>query len=68
MSQAGYGLGVWRRADVDPSEYYVGKDQQKLYLHRTLDNRAISPAYLRQQIDYFCPNIKDTSKSWEFTK
>lgn len=54
--------------DVDPSSFYVSKSNQKLYLHRTLDNRAISAAYLRQQVDYFCSNIRETQKAWEFTK
>jgi hypothetical protein len=54
--------------DVDPSAFYVDKQTQKLYLHRTLDNRGITPAILRGQIEAFCSNTKDTGKLWEFTK
>jgi hypothetical protein len=55
-------------ADTDPSHFYFDKDQKKLYLHRVLDNRSITPAFLRQQIDAFCGNIHDTSADWAFTK
>ena len=54
--------------EMDPSAFYVSKTNQKLYIHRVMDNRAISSAYLRQQVDNFCANIKDTQKYWSFTK
>jgi len=54
--------------DIDPSTLYVDKDKSKLYMHRTLDNRAITPAYVRQQLTSFCNNIKDTSDDWSFVK
>jgi hypothetical protein len=54
--------------DIDPSFFYVDKDQKKLYMHRVLDNRAITPSYIRQQTDNFCGNIKETSDAWKFTK
>lgn len=54
--------------EVDPSTFYVAKSNQKLYIHRTMDNRALTPAYFRQQVDYFCTNMKDTQKLWDFTK
>lgn len=57
-----------KNADVDPSAFYFDKDQKKLYLHRSLDNRSISPAFLRSQIDNFCSNIHDTEDSWNFVK
>jgi len=53
---------------IDPSFFFFDKDSKKLYLHRVLDNRAITPAYIRQQTDNFCTNIKDTADSWKFTK
>lgn len=64
---------TWRKLledneDTDPSHFYFDKDQKKLYLHRVLDNRSISPAFLRQQVDNFCGNIHDTSSDWAFTK
>lgn len=54
--------------EIDPSTFYVSKANQKLYIHRVMDNRAISSAYLRQQVDNFCANIRDTQKYWGFTK
>lgn len=54
--------------DTDPTVFYFDKDQKKLYLHRVLDNRSISAAFLRTQIDNFCSNIHDTNEDWKFTK
>lgn len=54
--------------DVDPSAFYVDRQQKKLYLHRSIDNRAITPAFLREQIDAFCGNVKSTAELWKFTK
>jgi hypothetical protein len=69
----GVGADKWKalliaNSDIDPSFFYFDKDQKKVYLHRVLDNRAVTAAYLRQQIDNFCTNIKDTSDAWSFTK
>jgi len=54
--------------DIDPSFFYFDATQKKLYLHRSLDNRAIDPAFLRKQIDAFCDNMTATSDTWKFTK
>ncbi len=54
--------------DIDPSCFYFDKDQKKLYLHRTFDNRSVTPDFLRKQIDYFGDNIKNTADLWKFTK
>lgn len=54
--------------DIDPSAFYFDATQKKLYLHRSLDNRGITPAILRQQIENFCGNMVDTSTLWSFTK
>ena len=55
-------------ADIDPSAFYFDATQKKLYLHRSLDNRGITPAILRQQVENFCGNMVDTSALWSFTK
>ena len=57
-----------KNSDIDPSDFYYNKDQKKLYLHRVLDNRALTPEILRTQIDNFCSNIHDTADDWKFTK
>jgi hypothetical protein len=54
--------------DIDPSAFYYDKDQKKLYLHRSFDNRAVSPAILKREIDNFCANIRKTADLWKFTK
>ena len=54
--------------DIDPSDFYFDKNVKKVYLHRTLDNRAITPAYLRDQVQHFTDNIHDTADLWDFTK
>jgi len=54
--------------DIDPSAFYFDATQKKLYLHRSMDNRGLTPAILRQQIENFCGNMVDTAKLWDFTK
>ena len=54
--------------DIDPSNFYYDKDQKKLYLHRTFDNRDLTAAILRKQLDSFCANVRATEKLWNFTK
>jgi hypothetical protein len=54
--------------DIDPSAFYFDKTQKKLYLHRSFDNRTITPAVLRKEIDNFASNIRQTEKLWKFTK
>jgi hypothetical protein len=54
--------------DIDPSAFYFDKDQKKLYLHRSVDKRSIEPAFMRQQIDLFCGNVRGTEALWKFTK
>lgn len=53
--------------NIDPSFFSFDKPTKKLYIHHALDNRSLTPAYLRQQVDGFCANIKDTADSWKFT-
>jgi hypothetical protein len=54
--------------EIDPSAFYVDKDQKALCMHRVVDNRSITPAYLRQQTDNFCTNLRSTSDSWQFVR
>jgi len=54
--------------DIDPSSFNFNADQKKLYLHRVLDNRSVTAAFLRTQIDNFCDNIKKTADLWKWTK
>ena len=54
--------------NIGPSCFYFDKQAKKLYMHRVLDNRAITSAYIRQQTDEFCANIRETSTTWSFKK
>ena len=54
--------------EIEPTTFYFDKDQKKLYLHRVSDNRGVTPAILRQEIDRFCKHIRDTGDLWKFTK
>ncbi|MBZ5533701.1 MAG: hypothetical protein LAO20_19905 [Acidobacteriia bacterium] len=54
--------------DIEPSFFYFDAKTKKLYLHRVLDNRAITPAFLRGQIENFVGNMKSTADLWKFTK
>jgi hypothetical protein len=54
--------------DIDPSTFYFDNQQKKLFLHRTFDNRALTPAFLRGQIENFVANIKSTADLWKFAK
>ena len=57
-----------RNGDLDPSAFYYDKDQKKLYLHRSFDNRNVSPAILRKEIENFASNVRSSSDLWKFTK
>lgn len=54
--------------EIDPSSFNFDKDQKKVYIHRVLENRALTPAYVRQQIENFTANIKDSAEFWKFVK
>ena len=54
--------------DIAPSFFYYNKMNHILYMHRVLDNRYLTAAILRQQIDAFTGNIKETADLWKFTK
>lgn len=54
--------------DIDPSAFYFDKDQKKLYLHRSFDNRAVTAASLRREIENFAGNIRSTAPLWGFAK
>lgn len=49
---------------IDPSSFYYEDKQQKLYLHRSLDNRGITPATLSRDIQRFVGNIVSTDPLW----
>lgn len=73
VEEAGVTAAQWAEllvsnGDIDPSAFYFDREKQKLYLHRSLDNRALTPEFLRQQVDKFADNVKSTGKLWAFAK
>ncbi len=54
--------------DIAPSFFYFNKTNRTLYVHRVLDNRCMTSTILRQQVEAFTANIKDTADVWKFTK
>jgi len=66
-AQTWYDLLV-SNGDIDPAAFYFDKDQKKLYLHRTFDNRGVTPAILRREIESFGAAIRKTESLWKFTK
>ncbi|MEP6756258.1 MAG: hypothetical protein ABJA67_12210 [Chthonomonadales bacterium] len=54
--------------DIDPSAFYYDQTQKKLYLHRSFDNRAVTPAVLRKEVENFAANVRNTDKLWSFAK
>jgi hypothetical protein len=54
--------------DIDPSAFYFDREQQRLYLHRNFDNRAVTAAVLRREIEGFASSISKTEDLWKFTK
>jgi hypothetical protein len=54
--------------DIAPSFFYYNKAKSTLYVHRVLDNRCLSSTILRQQVEAFTNNIKETEDVWKFTK
>lgn len=54
--------------DIDPSSFYFDAQQKKLYLHRSFDNRAVSAASMRREIENFSGNVVSTGKLWDFAK
>jgi hypothetical protein len=57
-----------RNATIEPTFFYFDPEAKKLYLHRVLDNRGLTPAILRQEIDTFSNSVVDTEADWKFTK
>lgn len=53
---------------IDPSAFYVDEANRKLYLHRVMDNRDVTPALLRGQFENFVKNITDNGDLWDLTQ
>lgn len=50
--------------DIDPSSFNYDPKQKKLYIHRVLDNRNLTPTILRAQLDKFMNDIRSTENVW----
>ncbi|CAN0019725.1 unnamed protein product, partial [Phaeothamnion confervicola] len=50
--------------NIDPSAFYYDDKVKKLYLHRSLDNRTVTPASLSGDIQKFVGNVISTDPIW----
>ncbi|MGE5202803.1 MAG: hypothetical protein ACM3O6_12150 [Acidobacteriota bacterium] len=50
--------------DYDPSVFFYDAARKRLYIHRSLDNRNMTPVVLRTQIDAFLKDIRESEKAW----
>ena len=50
--------------EIDPSVFYYDTSKKQLYIHRVLDNRSMSPAILRDQLDRSFSDIRSSEKVW----
>ncbi|HTQ09861.1 MAG TPA: type III secretion system chaperone [Fimbriimonadaceae bacterium] len=62
--------GQWRKLlednfEINPSFISFDAKEKRLFMARVLDNRSITPAFLRKQIDNFCTNIHGTAVDWQ---
>jgi hypothetical protein len=53
--------------DIDPTAFYYDPQRSKLYLHLSLDNRAVTAAILRNELSIFSGQIVSTGPLWTFT-
>jgi|GEM_PF-1570359 len=57
-----------RNGNIEPSFFYFDKTNSKLFLHRVIDNRGITPAILRRELDVFTSQVHVTQKQWKFVE
>jgi hypothetical protein len=53
---------------IDPSSFYVDRENKKVYLHRSIDNRGMTPLILRTQLENFSNNVVNSADTWDMTK
>ncbi len=51
-------------ADIDPSNFSYQAKLKRLVLHRSFDNRAVTAATLKLEIDSFIRNLRSTEAVW----
>lgn len=56
--------------DIGPAHFYLVKtgDKHWLKIGFALDNRNITPAYLRSEMDWFMDRMSDTATLWDKAK
>lgn len=53
---------------ISPSFFYYNKANRTLYMHRVIDNRCVTATILRQQIQAFTEDIRESADAWKFVK
>lgn len=51
-------------AELDPTSLNYDEKLKRLFLHRVLDNRDITPEFLKNQCDHFLDDIRTSEKWW----
>ena len=50
--------------DIEPTMFYLDVEKKKVYLHRVLDNRSMTPEILQRELNTFKDQIQSTEKTW----
>ena len=50
--------------DIEPTMFYLDVEKKKVYLHRVLDNRSMTPEILQRELNTFMDQIQSTEKTW----
>jgi hypothetical protein len=53
--------------EIDPSSFYYDPVAGKLYLHRSVDTRQVTPANLLREVTGFSNGLVSTEILWKFT-
>lgn len=62
-------------ADIGPASFYLtddasstAKQQKWLKIGYALDNHAITPAFFREEMEWFCDRMVETADLWDISK
>ena len=50
--------------DIEPTMFYLDVEKKKVYLHRVLDNRSMTPEIFQRELNTFIDQIQSTEKTW----
>ena len=50
--------------DIEPTMFFLDVEKKKVFLHRVLDNRSMTPEILQRELNTFMDQIQSTEKTW----